>query len=110
MEGNYRGSLPLRLTYCDMVICLDYPRRVCMWGVISRMLKFYGSTRPDLAEGCPERFDWTFLKYTWNFNKEQDAEIKALIRSSGKNIVWLRSRKEAERYLMTVQAEAAAGR
>ncbi len=103
MDGNYKGSLPRRLEYCDTVVYLDYPRRVCLWGVVTRAVKFHGQMRPDMGEGCPERFDWSFLKYTWNFEKEHGRATKEFVKKSGKPVVWLRSRREAEKFLEAVR-------
>lgn len=103
LDGNYKGSLPRRLEYCDTVVYLDYPRRVCLWGIVTRAVKFYGQIRPDMGEGCPERFDWSFLKYTWNFEKEHGQATKELVKKSGKPVIWLRSRREAEKFLEAVR-------
>ena len=32
-----------------------------------RIAMSYGQVRPDMAPGCPEKIDWEFLKYVWNF-------------------------------------------
>lgn len=106
MDGNFNGSLPRRLEYCDKVVYLDYPRLVSLWGVITRVLKFYGKTRPDMGEGCPDRFDWSFLKYTWNFEKAQGRENKEIVKRSGKPVVWLRSRRDAGKFLEAVRQTA----
>ena len=70
MDGNFNRTIPQRLAKCDTVIYLDYNRIMCLWGVIRRVIKSYGKTRPDMDEGCPERFDWEFLKWVWKFNSK----------------------------------------
>ena len=55
MDGNYLRTLPRRLERCDAVLFLDYPRRLCLFRALRRILRWRGRTRPDMAEGCPER-------------------------------------------------------
>ncbi|NLA87772.1 MAG: hypothetical protein GX847_10950 [Clostridiales bacterium] len=103
IDGNYAGSLPLRLTYCDMAVYFDFPRAVCLWGVLRRVLSSRGRVRPDMGDGCPERLDREFIKYTWNFEKTQGAENRATVRASGKPVVWFLSRRDVRRFLEDVK-------
>ena len=79
IDGNYSGSLPLRLQYCDAVIWLDFNRFTALWGVIKRVTTNLGRTRPDMGADCPERFDWAFMKYVWGFNKKNRAKFEQLL-------------------------------
>jgi adenylate kinase family enzyme len=84
MEGDYGSSLDLRLPHADTLIWFDYPRRRCLWRVIRRILMTYGQVRPDMAPGCPERIDITFLRWIWNFNRcERPALLQRLVASGG---------------------------
>ena len=69
MDGNFHRTLSERILHCDTVIYLDFNRFTCLLGVAKRVITTYGRVRPDMAEGCPERFDWDFVKWVWNFNK-----------------------------------------
>ena len=69
MDGNYSRTLNRRLEFADMVIYFDYPRLLCIFRVLKRVINNYGLTRMDMAKNCPERFDFEFIKYIWNFNK-----------------------------------------
>lgn len=100
LDGNYGRTLPLRLARCDTVIYLDYPRIVCLAGVVRRVIANHGRTRPDMAANCPERWDRGFLKYVWDFRREHRAEYLALLsRQEGKRVVILKSRRETRRFL-----------
>jgi adenylate kinase family enzyme len=99
IDGNYNRTIPMRLEACDTVFFLDYPRLVCFFGVIRRVLGSLGKVRPDMAEGCPERFDWEFLKFVWNFPKKKRAKLLELLESAKAEIHVFHSRKEAKRYL-----------
>ncbi|MGL5836693.1 MAG: DNA topology modulation protein [Waterburya sp.] len=69
IDGNYGGTMNIRLAKADTVIWLDFNRYVCLWRVLKRYLQYAGNTRPDMAKGCPERFNWEFLQYVWNFSQ-----------------------------------------
>lgn len=66
-DGNNSRTLPLRAARADTLIWLDLPRRLCFARVLRRTATSYGRVRPDMAAGCPERFDLTFLRWAWTF-------------------------------------------
>ncbi len=65
MDGNYSGSFHLRFPRADTVIWLDVDRWTCLYRVLKRNVEHYGNTRPDMTEGCPERFSLSFLHYVF---------------------------------------------
>ena len=67
IDGNYGSTMDLRLQAADTVIWLDFNRYLCLWRIVKRYLQFAGRTRSDMAKGCPERFNWEFLRYVWHF-------------------------------------------
>ena len=100
LDGNYNRTLPMRLEKCDTVIYLDFSRVACLLGVVKRVLTTYGTVRPDMAEGCPERFDWEFLQWVWNFNKNKRKKYYDLLSAqTGKEIYILKNRCQVKRFL-----------
>ncbi|WP_420959576.1 DNA topology modulation protein FlaR [Brucella sp. IR073] len=75
-EGNHTATIPARLERADALVFLDIGTIRRLWRVIRRVMKHYGRTRPDMAEGCPERFDWAFLKWVTGYRK--NGRIRAL--------------------------------
>lgn len=63
IDGNYKRTLEARLCQADTVLFLDYSTWTCMWGMVKRVLRYLGRTRPDMTEGCPERFDSEFIRW-----------------------------------------------
>jgi adenylate kinase family enzyme len=104
MDGNYGRTQELRQRYADTVILLDFSRWICLWRVLGRIVKDYGRSRPDLADGCYEQFDWKFLQWIWNYPRQSRPEIVEKIKHLKKNqkAVILRHPKEAERFLNTL--------
>lgn len=77
IEGNYGGTMDIRLAACDTVIFLDYPRRICLWRAIKRFLTYRGRVRPDMTDGCQERLNWDFLRWIWRYRRHYRPEFVA---------------------------------
>jgi len=100
LDGNFMRTIPQRLSHCDTVVFLDFSRAVCLWGVLKRVFTNYGSVRVDMVEGCPERFDWQFLKWVWNFNADKRAAIYDLLgQTPHAKVIVLKNRTEADTFL-----------
>ncbi|AJY76195.1 DNA topology modulation protein [Paenibacillus beijingensis] len=69
MNGNYSRTMDIRIKRADMIIFLDMPMLLCIYRVIKRRLMYHKKTRPDMNEGCPEKLDWEFFKWVWNYRK-----------------------------------------
>ncbi len=78
IEGNYGSTLIPRLERASTVIYLDFPIRLCLWRLIRRIVANRGRSRPDMPEGCPERFDAAFFWYmlTWSYGPRPRTETK----------------------------------
>jgi adenylate kinase family enzyme len=112
MDGNFGGTMEQRLAGCDTVVFLDLPRHVCTWRVLKRVITYRGDTRPDLAEGCPEKLDIPFLIWVWNFPKrsrptvlERIAKVKDRVR-----VFRLTNNAEIENFLSEMQHHFQANR
>ena len=64
------SSFDLRLPRADLVIWVRVPPRVALAGLTKRILRHFGTVRPTMAPGCPERLpDRAFLSYIWTFGR-----------------------------------------
>lgn len=71
MDGSNSSSFDLRLPRADLVIWLNLPRRVALWGLARRIAANYGRVRFGMAPGCPEKLpDREFLNYIWTFDRK----------------------------------------
>ena len=101
MDGNYSRTMEMRFAAADTIIFLDLPRIVCLYRILKRAAKYRNKNRPDMAEGCAERFDWEFVKWVWNYPQQTKPKIENLLeRFADKTIVRLRSKTEAETFLL----------
>ena len=105
IDGNYNGTMGMRLEAADTIVFLDQSRVICVHRVFKRMLKYRNKTRPDMKEGCMERPDFKFLKWIWDYPKTKKPIIFAKLEklSNEKNIIVLSSRYEVERFLESIQ-------
>lgn len=101
IDGNYGGTLDIRLHAAETIIFLDIPRTICVYRAFKRMVKFRKKTRPDMGAGCEERIDFGFLKWIWNYPKKQRPEIMKKLAglSKEKQVVILRSPKQVQRFV-----------
>jgi adenylate kinase family enzyme len=100
MDGNFSSTMARRAEVADAIVFLDLPRWLCLLRVLRRALLGYGRSRPDVAPGCPERFDWAFLKWVWNYPKRSRPKTLALLRDYPGSIVILAKRGQVGRWIV----------
>jgi len=107
IDGNYGGTLELRLGVAGTIIFLDFPRLVCLWRVLKRRRQYAGRTRPDLGPGCPERIDWEFLRWVWRFPLDERPGVLAKLAglSPDKRVIRLASPAAVARFLDDLRRE-----
>ncbi len=99
IDGNYGGALAERLARADSVVYLDYPIRLCLWRIMRRIAQYRGRTRPDMTEGCPERFDLEFLIYLIRWNSGPRLRTEERLEGHEDIVVRLRSPDELQRWM-----------
>ncbi|MEK7476359.1 MAG: hypothetical protein AAB152_12105 [Candidatus Coatesbacteria bacterium] len=104
LDGNYGGTMDLRIAAADTVVFLDFSRWRCLWNWLKRVARWWGRTRPDMGPGCVERFDPDMPKWIWGFPaRGRLAILDRLARlGGGKTIVTLRNPKEVRGYLRSL--------
>lgn len=104
IDGNYNGTMDIRLREADTIIFLDFSRVLCTYRALKRMIQYRNRKRPDMAEGVKERFDLNFIKWIWNYPKKIRPVV--LKRFEGlpndKVIIILKSPKEAQHFLNSI--------
>jgi adenylate kinase family enzyme len=100
IDGNFPDTIAPRFRTADTVVYLDMPSWLSMIRVFRRVVTGYGRVRPDLPEGCPEKFDPPFLRFTWNWNRERRAGILALVKGFRGRTIVLHGRAEVKQFLM----------
>ena len=101
IDGNYGGTMDIRLERADLIVFLDRTRWICTYRILGRTLFSFGKSRTDMAEGCAERFNWEFLVYTFTFWDRKRPNLLAKLESwkSKKQVVQLKSEKDIKTFL-----------
>ena len=103
MDGNYNRTLAERMRHCDTIIYLDFSRFACLMGVLKRVITTYGTVRPDMGEGCPERFDGEFLQWVWNYNKnKRESNYRLLNEATHAETIVLKNRRAVKKFLKSL--------
>lgn len=105
MDGNFGGTLDLRLATCDTVLLLDLPPRVCLWRVLCRRWTHRGRHRPDMTPGCDEKLDPDFLWWIASYRWRRRPRVLAKLRvadARGVRVVVLRSDAEVNAFMATL--------
>ncbi|EIM06300.1 topology modulation protein [Planococcus antarcticus DSM 14505] len=105
IDGNYNGTMDIRLNAADTVIFLDFNRVLCTYRVLKRTIQYRDRRRPDMAEGVKERFDLTFIKWIWNYPKMIRPLVLKRLEKLPKDttIIILKSPEEAQHFLESIQ-------
>lgn len=103
-EGNFSELFQARLARADTLIFLDLPTWMRLARVVRRTIRDYGRVRPDMQEGCPERFDWDFLKWVADYDRRGRAKALQLLADAPaeKRMLHLKSRRQVNAFLRSV--------
>ncbi|MGX9807724.1 DNA topology modulation protein [Exiguobacterium acetylicum] len=103
IDGNYGGTLDLRINASDTIIFLDLPRTLCLYQALKRTWRYRKTSRPDMAAGCPEKFSLNFLKWIWRFPVDKRPDILSTLETTtDKQIIHLRSRRAVKQFLQSL--------
>ena len=104
VEGCSMRSLELRFQAADLLICLDIPRRTCLWRVIKRW--WTGRLTDCKPENCPEVLRFVFLKYVWGYRKKYGPKseyLQNLVQKyPHKKLLIFKSNEQADQWLENI--------
>ena len=102
IDGNYSWCYyEERMLKADQIIFLNFSPWTCLLRVFKRYLKYRGQVRKSMAAGCPERFDWEFIRWIlWDGRKKNAKERYQRIQETyPEKVIVLRSQKEIDHFL-----------
>jgi adenylate kinase family enzyme len=95
--------MDMRVKKADTVICFQLSRIVCILSYFKRVITNINKVRPDMPEGCPEKFDFQFMKYIWNFPKASGRRnLERLESTSDRHIIVFKKRREVNKYIREI--------
>lgn len=72
---------------------------------MKRIVSTHGRVRPDMGEGCPEKFDLGFLHWVATFRRRQRPKVITALAESGVRTIWLRTGSEQAAFAEHLQVE-----
>ena len=101
MDGNYAQTFDIRIPRADTLVWLDCSRVICVLRVMARSLRGYGRSSARLPAGCPERFDFAFFRYVWDFPAKHRPGIVSGVEQLGRHLrlVHLRDNRARQEFL-----------
>lgn len=109
IEGGISTTYPTRMARAELLVWLDMPVSLRLWRVLRRSWRYRGAGRPDLPEGCIERFDRetaTFLHWIWTDREKGRQRILENLLNAPKHLEvhQLRSPSEVTAFQSTLAA------
>jgi adenylate kinase family enzyme len=104
-DGSFSElALDLTLSRADTLVMIERPRWLCQWRIAWRSAFDRSRQRPDLPEGCPEKFDPKLMREAWRYNVERLPAIEAEREKYGAHVavVRLNSDREIENFVDSV--------
>lgn len=110
IDGNYsKLSFDRRMEEADVIILLLFNRFSCLYRAWRRSKIYADKTRPDMGEGCEEKFDLEFMK--WILWKGRTSQVKALYNSVISNypdkVIIIKNQKQLDRFMHSRQIDTA---
>lgn len=102
IDGNYSKLFyERRMMEADVIILLLFNRFSCLLRAYRRYRKYVNTTRPDMAEGCKEKFDIAFIKWIlWDGRrKSAKKRYKRVVSQYGDKAVIIKNQKQLNRYI-----------
>lgn len=104
IDGLMIDTLSDRLNRSDTVIFLDTPKWLCIYRIFKRLICDYGKTRDDMAEGCKEGFDWSFLMYVLRFKKNIRPQVLEILENNKNNckVTIIKNKSELDKWVQSI--------
>ena len=95
IDGNYaKFSQERRLAEADLIVFMDYTRRICLWQAVKRYLEYRDKTRESMAEGCREKIDWDFVKWILRDGRDENHSYRSIKARYPHKTLVVRNRKQ----------------
>ena len=105
IDGNYRSMcLERRLQEADRIVLLLMNRVSCLLRAYRRARKFKGKTRPDMGDGCIEKFDREFVRWILRDGRTKDRQAwyQGIRQTYPEKCVVLKNQRQIDRFLQTL--------
>lgn len=102
IDGNYKDLLQAeRFDRADMIVFFSFNRFACFFRALGRYIKYKGRTRPDMAPGCNEKFDFEFMKWILLDGRtlQKKKAYRNMCKKHSNKVVILKNQKQLDSFL-----------
>ena len=106
IDGNYSWCCyEERMEQADHIIFLNFSRWNCFYRAWKRYRRYKGRVRESMAAGCPERFDWEFIRWIlWDGRQaRQVTRYQTIGQNYQDKFVSLKNQTELDAFLTNIQ-------
>ncbi|MBO5870465.1 MAG: DNA topology modulation protein [Clostridia bacterium] len=105
IDGNYsKLFFDRRMEEADEIIMMKFNRISSLFRAYNRYIKYKNKTRPDMAEGCNEKFDFEFA--SWILWKGRTKAIRQhyrnVIKTYGDKVTVIKNQRQLSRYIENI--------
>lgn len=97
LEGYINPAAQERLRAADIVLYLDYSGWRSVWGGLRRWWQHRKIPRPELAEGCEDRWSWERFRIMWT--RDERREIEGEVKEFSHKVLRIFSPNELEQFI-----------
>ncbi|MBQ8603303.1 MAG: DNA topology modulation protein [Oscillospiraceae bacterium] len=105
IDGNYKTLLQAeRFEQADMILFFSFNRFTCLYRVVKRWLKYRGTSRPDIAQGCNEKIDFEFVRWVlWDGRTPRKRRgYENMCKKYSNKVVILKNQRQLDDFLQTL--------
>ena len=102
MDGNYKAIIQQqRFEQSDIIIFFDFDRITCFCRAFGRYLKYRGKSRPDMTQGCNEKFDLEFARWILKDGRtpQKVQGYKNMCQKYADKVVIIRNQRQLDEFL-----------
>ena len=102
IDGNYKAMIQRqRFEQSDKIIFFNFNRFTCFCRAFGRYLKYRGKSRPDMTQGCNEKFDLEFARWILKDGRtsQKVQEYNNMCQKYAQKVVVISNQKELEKFL-----------
>lgn len=106
IDGNYSGLYKTeRLEQADQIIILSFNRFFCFKSALKRYSENKGHTRPDMADGCNEKFDFEFAMWILFYGRtyKRRKGYKDVYNKYKSKTLWFTNREQVNNYVNSLK-------
>ena len=107
IDGNYYTHNPERFDEADKILYLKFKRLTCLNRILSREIKNKGIQRDDMADGCPDKPDFSFIMWALfgQRRKKITSRFETFKNKYPEKVLILKNQKAVDEYIRSVEDE-----